>query len=125
MGAHQLVLQCLIADLAIAGPDKQNTLLQKSSQRLSNAGKIWYEASIISGEPQEASDFRDTRGSLPLHHSCDILGINRNALLTNHMPQESHLGQPKGALLQFAIKLILPKSTQNETEMPLMLFLGL
>jgi hypothetical protein len=41
------------------------------------------------------------------------------------MPQESHFGQPKGALLQFAIKLILPKSTQNEKEMPLMLFLGL
>jgi hypothetical protein len=41
------------------------------------------------------------------------------------MTEKSHFREPKGTLLQFGIKLILPKSIQNKTKMSLMLFLGL
>jgi hypothetical protein len=62
---------------------------------------------------------------LPIKHFLNLAWVNCNHLSRDDMSKKRNFLQPKSTLAEFGVKLMVPKSLQNNPEVPRMLFFTL
>src|SRR5688572_25503529 len=101
------ILQLIKTLLAFLIPLKFSSFLQKRCHGLSNLRKSFNKSPIISCESQETPNLRNCSGHSPLHYLLYFSRIHSYSSIRNNMTKEWHPVNPKLALAELSIELII------------------
>jgi hypothetical protein len=116
-GCSQQLLQSSERFITLSIPNKFLLFLQKIRNGFGNLGEIWNKSTIVASQAKKASDLMHSPSRLPIQHLSNVARIHGYSLRRYHMTYELNFGQPKLALAELHIQLMITQSLKYNAEM--------
>jgi hypothetical protein len=118
----KLVLEGLENLLTFVCPFKLNAFVEQISQGLGNLVKVFDESSTITCKAEKTSDLLGILRRSPVKDSLNMLWVNGDTILGNHMSKVGYFRKPEFTFGVLGIQLVFSKPLQNKTKMFSMFF---
>src|SRR5882724_4966953 len=106
----------------VGAPDEWGILSGKVNQGDDDVGEPLNESTIKVGETQECLDCFEVSRGWPDTDHISLGGVHRDASGSNHKAQELNLLRVEQALFGFGVQVIFAKTSQDLSDMNLVLF---
>jgi hypothetical protein len=115
-------LSCVKYFITSFAPNVLCTFLQKLGDRLGDLGEVRNTPPIIARQSRETTYLMHYLWRLPLQHISYLARVHHDFFWRYHVTQESHFTQPKLALAELDVQLVLSQSLKHDTKVFLMFF---